>query len=533
MRKRTSEGSLLLGPIFRVLFPHPPRTRHILALTLALACTPALAQAQPGDAPPAQEQEQAPEPDGPVDAQEGDAQEAQRLEDNKSAPAPKRGADALAKTDAAPSLGAPIKASLTQKIELPGDLKVGTPLTLELQITHDPKVTVMLPNETGSQRWAIVEAKQETVGAKEGEQTTTAQLRLVILRPGSTTLKPMIITLLRDDGQRHELLTEPIQAKPLTNLPLKGEAALEAPQAPVSVMVEDYRPLWGALGAGALLLTALFTFLFMRRRLRHEAPAPPEPLAHVLAMEALSELAATDMLERQEFLPFYSRQSEIVREYLGRQFHFPGMELTTREIRDKLQDQQWPKALAVEDVLSWLGHCDKVKFTEEQPTIPQAEGALRQAFSIVELTRTHQEKLAQEAAAAAAAAAAEQASTTTSKTPQIALKLDSPKASPADTAKGAARAEAEDEDEYKYEAPDEVEPTATMAEVLEDEEQEPPTQTDDEPVITEEALTSDAEAKVQLTTQGLDSWESILASAEAEEDSEAAEQDPEHPQEAP
>lgn len=530
MRKSTSEGSLLLGPIFRVLFPHPPRTRHILALTLALACTPALAQAQPGDAPPAQEQEQAPEPDGPVDAQEGDAQEAQRLEDG----APKRGADAGAKTDAAPSLGAPIKASLTQKIEIPGDLKVGTPLTLELQITHDPKVTVMLPHETGSQRWAIVEAKQETVGAKEGEQTTTAQLRMVILRPGSTTLKPMIITLMRDDGQRHELLTEPIQAKPLTNLPLKEEATLEAPQAPVSVMVEDYRPLWGALGAGALLLTALFTFLFMRRRLRHEAPAPPEPLAHVLAMEALSELAATDMLERQEFLPFYSRQSEIVREYLGRQFHFPGMELTTREIRDKLQDQQWPKALAVEDVLSWLGHCDKVKFTEEQPTIPQAEGALRQAFSIVELTRTHQEKLAQEAAAAAAAAAAEQASTT-SKTPQTASKLVASKASPADTAKDAARAEVEDE--YKYEPPDEVEPPTTMAEVLEDEAQEPPTQTDDEPVITEEALTSDAEAKVQLTTQGLDSWESILASAEAdEEDSEAAEadeQDPEHPQEAP
>lgn len=519
MRKRKSEGSLHLGPIFRVLL-------RPLVMTLVMSSAPALLHAQDTEAPPAQELDspdsQQQEQEAPVDLQERDAQAAQRLADGADAQATR---PKLSKTGA--ELRAPIKATLTQKIELPGDLKVGTPLTLELQITHDPKVTVMLPSETGSQRWAIVEAKQETTGAKEGEQTTTAQLRMVILRPGSTTLKPMVITLLRDDGQRHELLTEPIEAKPLTSLPQGGEVELEAPQAPVSVMVEDYRPLWVALGAGALLLTALFTFLIMRRRLRQEPPAPPAPLPHVLAMEALSELAATDLLERQEFLPFYSRQSEIVREFLGRQFHFPGMELTTREIRDKLEAQDWPKALSVEDVLSWLGHCDKVKFTEDKPTVPQAEGALRQAFSIVELTRSHQEKLAQEAAKAAeeeaAAAAAKGA-------PQTALKLVSQTPAPASkpsTPPSAAEPSTPAFDEYKAPTTSSVEATEQEQAVAQDEDQDEPR--DEEPLA--------AEPAVQLSTQGLDSWERILADAEAfdagEPDEDEEEQAPERPQEAP
>ena len=84
---------------------------------------------------------------------------------------------------------------------------------------------------------------------------------------------------------------------------------------------------------------------------------------------------------------YYVRLSEALREYLGKIYGFPGTELTTFEIEQRVKDLKFPNGVAAEDIVSLLQHCDVVKFGGVEPSRAQAADALRRAFSIVELTK--------------------------------------------------------------------------------------------------------------------------------------------------
>jgi hypothetical protein len=123
------------------------------------------------------------------------------------------------------------------------------------------------------------------------------------------------------------------------------------------------------------------------RKLRPELiPAAPKP-AHQQALDALNALSEDDLIARGKVLVYYERLSEIVRDYLGRRYGFPGTELTSSEILVRLADVRWPSGISTEEIRRWLQHTDMVKFAGDRPEADRAAEALRQAFSIVELTK--------------------------------------------------------------------------------------------------------------------------------------------------
>jgi hypothetical protein len=169
-----------------------------------------------------------------------------------------------------------------------------------------------------------------------------------------------------------------------------GDApTLRAARPPVPIWVDDYRLLWAAGGAVSLLLLALLALFALRRRPVAEEPAAPVVLrpADEVALEKLRALAKSRYLESGEYMIFYVRMSEAVREYLGRRYGFPGLELTNAEILDRLRAVQWPVGLELRDIARWLDHCDFVKFSGAQPATEQAREHLKKAFTLVELTR--------------------------------------------------------------------------------------------------------------------------------------------------
>lgn len=358
--------------------------RASVALALILVSAEATTAAAQDPAPAdvgAQEQRQ-------EQAQPWAASGASRSDDGANTGAAKRAATA---------------ATMRQEFKAPEGLTTGQPVVITLSITHDEGALIEAPTQTNSARWEIVKTEQESAPLKDkpGQKTTTLRLYVIPLKAGSTSLGPLSVGVVGADGQQQTLQTEPIKLKPVTTLPLDQEAQLKAPLGPEQVLIEDYKPLWIGLGLLGCALIALLFVLAWRYKLKQpDSPAPQKP-AHTLALEALSELAATQLIERGEFLAFYTRESEIIRDFLGKQFGFPGTELTTSEIGQRLADESWPQALALDDVKRWLKRCDKVKFTDDTPSAQEAEASLRQAFSIVELTRNHQEQLRQEAERAA------------------------------------------------------------------------------------------------------------------------------------
>lgn len=284
---------------------------------------------------------------------------------------------------------------MTQNVQMPKPLKVGDPFTLTLDIAHPTGAKIIEPQST-SKWWSIASSK--TQGAEQGKKTQLT-LTLVAWRSGSRDIGPLIVDVMDSSGQRAQLKTTPFAIKALSTLPMDKKAEdFKGARRPVAIFIEDLRPLWVGLGVFSVVMAAFFVFFLMRRRLDGMEPEAPPQLPHVIALERLSQLAASDLIERQDFKRFYTQMSEVVRDFLGKQFDFPGTELTTTEMEDVLNQEAWPQSLSVNDISAWLSESDYVKFTESRPTSAQAEASLRQAFTIVELTRHHQEILAEQAA---------------------------------------------------------------------------------------------------------------------------------------
>lgn len=292
-----------------------------------------------------------------------------------------------------PDAGAPAPApasaaTLSQAFNPPEAPEVGERLVLKLDVTHPLNTTVHLPEAFPNPRWELTDREQLSIPG-EAHITTRVTLTFQIFRPGATTLPGFEVTVLQADGSLETLTTEPIQTQIFSVLPTGETPELTPARAPVAVWVDDYTLLWAGAGLLALLIAGGAGF-FISRRNRPEPPPPPPRPAHLVALEKLSALTPGDLLDRGEYMLFYVRMSEAIREYLGRRYGFPGTELTTTEILNHLTTVEaregWPKGIAYSDVRDWLNYCDLIKFSDLVPERERSEQLLRQAFSTVELT---------------------------------------------------------------------------------------------------------------------------------------------------
>ena len=290
-----------------------------------------------------------------------------------------------------------LEASLQQKVELPDALPVGEPLKLTLEVTHPQGALIQPPEITGTQRWSLASSRILSAGGESLPTHTTIELLLVPTIVGTSQIPPMPLLVLGDGGDRVVLKTDPLEVKVITTLAQDDPLEFRAARPPVPIYTVDYTPLWVGLGAGATLLLGLVGLLLLRRRLdaRPEPAAEPRDIYEV-ALEKLEELERSDLLERGQLVFYYTQMSEAVREYLGARYGFPGTELTSTEIMIRLHAVRWPHGLSEREIEDWLRRCDRVKFADMRPEGEASRAALRQAYTILELTRPKQEEQEQE-----------------------------------------------------------------------------------------------------------------------------------------
>ncbi len=275
----------------------------------------------------------------------------------------------------------------TQTVHAPEKLTVGQPFQLEIVVEHAPGTLIDVPNAFPKTRWDLLDAKQSETST-ESATTTTVSLNFAVFRPGQAHLPAFDIRILAPDGTANDLRTEKVAIFVRSAIDSAETPPFSPPRDPVAIWTTDYTPAWvGGFILGGALLGALAVFA-MRRRKTAEVTGPVRA-AHEVALEKLRSLEQSSLLEQGEVMMYYVRMSEAVREYLGRRFDFPGTELTPAEINAALASMQsrWPRGIALEDVKSWLGHCDFVKFSGAAPSKDAARQSLARAYGIVELTR--------------------------------------------------------------------------------------------------------------------------------------------------
>lgn len=143
----------------------------------------------------------------------------------------------------------------------------------------------------------------------------------------------------------------------------------------------------------AILLAAAVIYfavkLFKRFRKRDNTPEViiiPDP-AHVIAFRELEKLREEKLWQKGEIKQYYTRLTEILRQYLENRYKVYSLELTTDETLDALirtgfrKDEKYARLKAV------LSGADMVKFAKHNPEPSENDSYYQDAWNFVEETR--------------------------------------------------------------------------------------------------------------------------------------------------
>lgn len=138
-----------------------------------------------------------------------------------------------------------------------------------------------------------------------------------------------------------------------------------------------------------LIVLATIAYVIIRRLQRKPllggGSAPDDP-PHVAAIKSLEKLHAQKLWQSGKQKQYYTRLTDILREYMQRRYGFRAMEYTSAEILSKLRSEDLPERARAR-VESLLPLSDFVKFAKYQPEAQQNEDAYQDAYYFVEETK--------------------------------------------------------------------------------------------------------------------------------------------------
>jgi hypothetical protein len=113
---------------------------------------------------------------------------------------------------------------------------------------------------------------------------------------------------------------------------------------------------------------------------------PVDP-AHVIAFRELEILKSEELWQKGEIKKYYTRLTEILRQYLEHRFRVYSLELTTAETLDALVRTGFRKNGSYNDLKSVLTGADLVKFAKYNPVASENEAHFKTSWDFVLATR--------------------------------------------------------------------------------------------------------------------------------------------------
>ncbi|MFQ5868492.1 MAG: hypothetical protein ACE5JC_01185 [Candidatus Zixiibacteriota bacterium] len=267
-------------------------------------------------------------------------------------------------------------------------ITIGDRVLYTLEIIYDPSID-LLPLNLGANLGAFEVKDYKTYPEKKnkrGQIVNKSEYVITTFTTGEYVIPPLEIGYLTADSVEHSITSEPLtimvesviaSAEDTTDIRgLKPQASVPA----------DYLPY--IIIAAVLLLLGGGIWYWRYRKLHpkpeEEKAEPPIP-AWEEALSALSELEASDLLERGEVKFYYLGLSEIVKRYIERRFRIAAVDMTTYEIKQNMRKARFDSWL-YNRAANFLESADLVKFAKYIPSSEEIENDFASAKYIVEET---------------------------------------------------------------------------------------------------------------------------------------------------
>ena len=259
---------------------------------------------------------------------------------------------------------------------LDGEYFVGDLIPLTLEVTHPAGYRVIPIQLEGD--WGDVEVREistpQVIKNPDGSETTTQVIEVALWAPGEYKTPELPVAVSDTNGEVGQVMAAPL-ALNIASVLIEGDTNLRdiKPQA-----VLPLPPMWPWLVGGLLmviLLAGATIWQLRRRRSRRLAAltnAPDLRKPHEIALDELERIDGLSLPEQERFKEHYTMVSDVLRQYLEKEFHIPTLDRTTGEIRRSLKYSPLAQAHKT-DLIDNLMMADLVKFAKMRPDLLQAK----------------------------------------------------------------------------------------------------------------------------------------------------------------
>lgn len=267
---------------------------------------------------------------------------------------------------------------------------IGDQINIWFQLEHTKGLKVDFPvtGDSIAGKIEVLSASRPDTFSETGQQVKIRQRILVTsFDTGAYVIPPFKF---RYNSNRDSLETNPLALEVL-GMPVdttKGITDIKPPYE-MKVTVMEVLP----YVIVALLLAAIIFFYVRYMKKKNQAvatmekPAPPAIPAHLIALEQLDELVREKLWQQGKVKLYYSRLTDIVRQYIELRFGVPAMEETTEDIIRDFTRTGLIKEGIRNELKALLELSDLVKFAKWNPDATENEASQQSAYDFVLRTK--------------------------------------------------------------------------------------------------------------------------------------------------
>ncbi len=286
-------------------------------------------------------------------------------------------------------------------------ITVGDVLTYTVEVLGPAGTTVSIPDaEKNLAPFELRDVHTEQGRTEDGRLRVTFTYQVAVFETGDKAISGLKLQYQTPDAKRPASISVPsVQVKVQSVLPPDAKDILDIRE-PVPARMGPEQWLAAALVALAILIPLALLGYLLYRRLSRPRPAVQRHAviaAHEHALSQLASLHDSGLLAAGQLKAYYTRLSEILREYLEARYEVPAMEQTTWMIDRDLARAKVPQSWR-DGLVGTLRRADLVKFARQEVAPEEAVEDLRRSREVVAASGPQAVDTIEEAAPSPAAA---------------------------------------------------------------------------------------------------------------------------------